>query len=252
MNPEAPATYRSRASQCGPNHTPVNTPRPGFQRSSSNGAAALSSAVSPRHCHAGAATPRTRARGPIVERTPTRTEVSSRTSRRGRPDCHPRRTRAEAPSSVATSSSDGVLARLERRRTLRRDAQAPVVREAHRPPTGRRRSSPSGAEAVGRISTRPSPVRARRSRAAVDLGGPRLELTGPEQGPGPSSVTPSAERDGPQLASSRAPDLGRDVEHGVEIVGLGPEVHDACPQHEAAVEDGVGEEDAAVELEPPS
>src|SRR5437773_8595556 len=65
----------------------------------------------------------------------------------------------------------------------------------------------------------------------------------------PASAAGRAQHLRPQLTIEPGPQFGGQVEEGVDVLGLGPEVHDARPQHEPAAQHGVRAERPAVELD---
>src|SRR6266513_1220355 len=112
-------------------------------------------------------------------------------------------------------------------------------------------SSPSGADAVGRITTLPSPNSARDSEN---------RSTSSDQGsnsPDPISsrvlwpVTEGSSSHGHRahLAVEAAAELGGHVQGGVEVLGFRPVVHDGHTEHEPIVQHGVRTVHAAVQLQ---
>src|SRR2546428_8631387 len=65
----------------------------------------------------------------------------------------------------------------------------------------------------------------------------------------PASAADRPQRLRPQLTVEPGPQLGGQIQDGVDVLGLGPEVHDARPQHEPAAQYGVRAERPAVELD---
>src|SRR5438477_7291874 len=96
-------------------------------------------------------------------------------------------------------------------------------------------SSPSGALAVGRIATLPSPYSARDSenRSTSSVHGSNSPDPISSSVLWPVMVSSHPQRLGADLAVEALSELRGDVEDGVEILGFGPVVHDAHPQHEA-------------------
>ena len=174
-----PGANPSSASQCGPNHVPGKTPRPGLPECRRRSARARCRAPCPRGMPHRRCTRVARARASIAARSADQNGVSSR-PRPGRPDSHREKNAVDAPSSMAIRSSrTRVLPGLERHHACL-DAESPVVIEAlvrphveHLVTLGGRGRRQDQHGTGGGIRATQDP--------AIDRLGPWIEFPGPEQ-----------------------------------------------------------------------
>ena len=243
-----PGANPSSASQCGPNHVPGKTPSPGLPEV---GIELLARAVERRvteACHAGAAP---RVREPVIHR-----------GAQGRPE----------RGVEQHGGQEGRVATREERRGGAVEHRDQIVSRRHPPwssaarrmprcrgarsgrgpcsPTCRRPRRPRRPTAVGRISTGPVAAPAATQDPAIDRLGPGIELPGPEQARRTDSrrtlhQRSVASRDRAAVPSSAATSSTRSISSA--------SVRKFTMQTRSVnrpVQDGVGTEHPAVQLDP--